>query len=233
MADNYAKVWVQKTSNQLAINRVRQAIDNLGRALPCSVVSVSGSIVTVKFEMDASPLTLPNIEIPKAEGPWIRSPTQVGDKGMTMPADVYLGGISGLGGGVATFAPQGGLTTLVFVPVSNSGSPPIDQNAAQLQGPNGAIIRTTTGTTSQIVTDTSGTTITYGSTTGTFNTSGVALNGSQVNITGTTNINGATSITGNTSVTGNLTVSTGASGTFTSADGKTITVVSGIVTSIV
>lgn len=45
-------------------------------------------------------------------------------------------------------------------------------------------------------------------------------------------LTGATTITGNTSVIGNLTVSTGASGTFASADGKTITVVNGIVTNI-
>lgn len=227
MASNYGKVWLQKTSNQLAINRAKQAIENTGRALPCRVVSVNGSIVTVAFEMDASPLTLPNITIPKAESAWVRTPTQVGDMGMTMPADVYLGGVSGLGGGVATFAPQGALSTLVFVPVSNANSPPVDQNAAQIEGPNGAIVQTTTGTLSKIVTDTSGTTITYGSTTATVNSNGITLNGTNIDVTGTT------SITGNTSVTGNLTVSTGATGTFTSADGKTITVVSGIVTSIV
>ena len=183
MANNYSKLWLQKTSNKLAISRAKQAIENLGRALPCSVVAVNGSIVTVKFEMNAAPLTLPNITIPKAEGPWIRSPTQVGDKGMTVPADVYLGGVSGLGGGVATFAPQGGLTALVFVPVSNSASPPVDQNAAQIQGPNGAIIQTTTGTTSKIVTDQNGTTVTYGSNTIVINNSEIVLTAGGSSIT--------------------------------------------------
>lgn len=176
MDSNYGKVWLQKTSNKLAITRAKQAIENTGRALPCRVVSVSGSIVTVAFEMDASPLTLPNITIPKAEGPWIRSPTQVGDLGMTVPSDVYLGGISGLGGGVATFAPQGAMSTLVFVPVSNKNSPPVDQNAAQIQGPNGAIIQTTTGTTSKIVTDQNGTTVTYGS-------NSIAINNTEILLT--------------------------------------------------
>lgn len=46
------------------------------------------------------------------------------------------------------------------------------------------------------------------------------------------NIKGITAITGNTSVIGNLTVSTGASGSFSTADSKTVTVVNGIVTSI-
>ncbi|CDY79484.1 hypothetical protein BGLT_02265 [Caballeronia glathei] len=176
MADNYAKLWVQKSSNQLAINRAQQAISNTGRALPCRVVSVSGSIVTVAFEVSAAPLTLPNITIPKAESPWIRMPTQVGDKGVTMPADAYLGGVSGLGGGVANLTRPGNLSALVFVPISNAGSGPIDQNAAQVQGPNGAIIRTTQGTRSEIVTNTDGTTVTFG-------TSTIVVNGTETALT--------------------------------------------------
>ena len=175
MAENYAKLWMQSTANQLAVNRATQAIQNTGRALPCRVVNVSGAIVTVAFEVQNSPQTLPQITIPKAESPWVRMPTQVGDRGVTMPSDAYLGGVSGLGGGTATLTPTGNLTALVFVPISNSGSPPIDQNAAQVQGPNGAIIRTTTGTTSSIVTNDSGTTITFGTTTLTVNASGITL----------------------------------------------------------
>lgn len=175
MDDNYGKLWLQKTTNQLAVTRAQQAIKSLGRALPCRVTAVSGAIVTVAFEVNAAPWNLPQISIPKAESPWIRMPTQVGDKGVTMPADVYLGGVSGLGGGVASMLQRGNLSALVFVPVSNSGSGPIDQNAAQIQGPNGAIIRTTTGTTSSIVTNDSGTTITFGTTTLTVNAAGITL----------------------------------------------------------
>jgi hypothetical protein len=175
MADNYDKLWVQKSANQLAINRATQAIQKLGRALPCHVVAVNGSIVTIAFEVNAAPQSLPNITIPKAESPWIRMPTQVGDKGVTMPADAYLGGVSGLGGGVATLTQRANLTALVFVPVSNSNSGPIDPNAAQMQGPNGAIIKTTTGTTSEIVTNQSGTTITFGTTSLTVGASGITM----------------------------------------------------------
>jgi hypothetical protein len=176
MSDNYAKLWVQRSANQVAINRARQAIENMGRALPCRVVKVTGSIVTVAFEVNSAPYTLPNITIPKAESNWIRMPTQVGDFGMTMPSDAYLGGVSGLGGGVATLTRPGNLSALVFVPVNNKSSPPIDQNAAQVQGPNGVINRTTTGTTSSVVTNTSGTTVTYGSNTVIVNASEIALN---------------------------------------------------------
>jgi hypothetical protein len=176
MAENSAKLWFQQKANQLAINRITQAIENQGYALPCHVVKVAGAVVTVAFDVQNSPQSLPNITIPKAESPWIRMPTQVGDKGVTMPADVYLGGVSGIGGGTATMTRRGNLSTLVFVPVSNVGSPPIDQNAAQVQGPNGAIIRTTTGTTSEIVTNTSGTTVTFGNNTVIVNELETALN---------------------------------------------------------
>lgn len=176
MASNYTKLWLQKTLRRGAQLQALSAIQNTGRALPCRVVAVAGSLVTVAFEMDASPLTLPQITIPKAESPWIRMPTQVGDLGVTMPADAYLGGISGLGGGTATLTRPGNLSALVFVPVSSKDSPPIDQNAAQVQGPNGVIIRTTTGTTSQVVTDQNGTTVTYGSTT-------IVTNGTEIVLT--------------------------------------------------
>lgn len=176
MSDNYSKLWIQRTANQTAINRARQAIENMGRALPCRVVGVNGSIVTVAFEVNAAPYTLPNITIPKAESNWIREPTQEGDFGYTMPSDAYLGGVSGLGGGVATLTRPGNLSALIFQPVSNKNSPPIDPNAAQVQGPNGAIIRTTTGTTSEIVTNTSGTTVMFGSNTVVVNATETALN---------------------------------------------------------
>jgi hypothetical protein len=176
MTDHSDKLWVQPNLAQLAINRAAQAIQNTGRSLPCRVTAVNGSIVTVAFEVDATPWTLPEVTIPKAESPWIRMPTQVGDKGYTVASDAYLGGVSGLGGGVATLTAVGNLSALVFVPLSNSGTPPIDQNAAQVQGPNGTILRTTTGTTSQIVTDQNGTTITYGSTT-------IVANGTQIVLT--------------------------------------------------
>jgi len=175
MAENYSKLWIQRSANQLAINRASQAIKSTGRALPCRVVAVNGSIVTVAFEVKDSPQTLPQITIPKAESPWIRMPTQVGDKGVTMPADTYLGGVSGLGGGTATMTRPGNLSALVFVPVSNSGSAPDDPNAAQVCGPNGGIMRTTSGVHSSVVTNQSGTTITFGTTTLVIGASGITM----------------------------------------------------------
>ena len=170
---NAQRLSFQKSVNNNAIKRASEAIQATGRALPCRVVSVDGAIVTVAFEMNTAPWTIPNITIPKAESNWIRMPTQVGDLGMTMPADVYLGGVSHLGGGVADFTPVTNLSALVFVPISNASSHPSDPNAAIVQGPNGFIGQTTEGTTSSIVTDVNGTTVTYASNTATVNAAGV------------------------------------------------------------
>lgn len=175
MADNFAKLWLQKQLNQGSIRRASEAIQSTGRALPCKVTAVDGSIVTVSFQVNSAPWTLPPVTIPKAESNWIRMPTQVGDFGWTVPADCYLGGVSGLGGGTADLAQPGNLSALVFVPISNQNSPPIDQDAAQIEGPNGAILRTTTGTTSSVVTDQSGTTITFGTTVLSITTAGIIM----------------------------------------------------------
>ncbi len=174
MADDFAKLWFQRSLNDLAITRAGQAIESQGRALPCRVTSVTGKIVTVAFEMDTSPWTLQPITIPKAESQWLTLPTQEGDLGMTMPADVYLGGVSGLGGGTASFRKRGNLTALVFVPIGQKSFTPIDPNAAQLQGPNGAILRTTDGNSSCVVNE-SGVTLTYGTTSLVLNDAGVEM----------------------------------------------------------
>ncbi|WP_455387449.1 hypothetical protein [Petrachloros mirabilis] len=192
MADNFAKLWLQKQLNQGAIRRASEAIQSTGRALPCKVTAVNGSIVTVSFQVNSAPWTLPQVTIPKAESNWIRMPTQVGDFGWTVPADCYLGGVSGLGGGTADLAQPGNLSALVFVPISNQNSPPIDQDAAQIEGPNGVILRTTSGTTSSVITNANGTTVTYGTNTlvingteiaGTVGSSSLTITSSQITLT--------------------------------------------------
>lgn len=179
MADDFAtKAWVQSSLNEIARARVNERIDREGRALPCRVVSIEGAMVTVAFELDSNPYTLPNIELPKAESPWVRMATQPGDKGLTLPANVYLGHISGLGARIPNIEHSTDLADLVFVPVSNANSPPPNINASTIQGPDGAIIRTTQGSTqSNITVDQSGITLTYGGSTIKLDSSGVYIQG--------------------------------------------------------
>jgi hypothetical protein len=58
----------------------------------------------VKFELGAIPFTLPRVRMPVLTSEYIRAPLAVGCRGFVIPADAYLGGMSGLGGGTATLS---------------------------------------------------------------------------------------------------------------------------------
>jgi hypothetical protein len=104
------------------------------------VVSRAGGIVTVKFAL-TSPYTLPNVTVPIVGSEYVRVPIQAGCPGMVMSADAYLGGMSGLGGGVADQIPRGNLSMLVWTPIGNKAwQPAIDDNALCLYGPDGVVI---------------------------------------------------------------------------------------------
>ena len=172
--DYFTKLWFQKNQNELAIRRASELIENIGAALPCEVTAVTGQLVTVKWKMDTSPWTLPSVTIPCAgQSPWNYRPTQVGDTGVAMPSSVALGQIVGVSAAPATFKNPGNLGALVFVPVGTKAFVPPDVNAYLVQGPNGFIGRTTVGTVSSVVTNSTGTTVTYGSDTVTLNSSGL------------------------------------------------------------
>lgn len=155
---------VQKLPFVVSLNaaierKVQDAIQLLGKALPASVVSVSNSIVTVKFEINSA-FTLPNVAVPLAGPQYIRYPIQVGDPGVVLPADAYLGGVSGMGGGVADLSIPANLSALVFLPIANKNwTATDDPNAIVLYGPDGSIIRTTSGT-CKVAVNSSGVTIT-------------------------------------------------------------------------
>ena len=141
-ANNAQKLPFAPSISRFAEKKVADAIHVLGKALPCHVVAVSGSIVTVAFDLD-SPFTLPRVTMPMFGPEWVRYPTQVGDLGVTVSADAYLGGVSGLGGGVADLTLRANLSALVWLPIaSKNWSATDDPNAVVIYGPNGGILRT-------------------------------------------------------------------------------------------
>lgn len=143
MSDSAQKTPLARALNRFAEKKAADAIALLGKALPASVAAIAGSIVTVKFEISSGVLTLPNVTVPIAGPEWIRFPTQVGAKGMVIPSDVYLGGMSGLGGGVADLSLQANLSALVWLPIGNADWSATDNpNATVIYGPDGVIIRT-------------------------------------------------------------------------------------------
>ena len=127
-------------------NEDRAAIE--GRSLPCHVVGVDGQIVTVQFDMLPDGTQYPQVTIPIATFEYIRYPVQIGDKGVTVAADVSLRGISGLGTGIASRALTLSLVPLFFVPLSNNGWAKEDPDKIVLYGPDGAILKTADGTSS-------------------------------------------------------------------------------------
>lgn len=193
---NDDKLWVQQNLPAIAATRAAAAIQQTGRALPCRVIAVNPSdpgtgdplgygFVQVQFELTvpytkpdgtAASYTLPPLILPKAESQWLRAPTQVGDFGMTVPADTFLGGISGLGTGVADLGTDyGNLSTLVFVPVAATSFPAApDPNSAWVNGPDGAVLSDTAQTASVTVAENL-VTIVAGSNTWTFDATGLTL----------------------------------------------------------
>jgi hypothetical protein len=159
MASNAQKTPLARSLNLFAEKKVYDFIQLTGKALPCKVTAVSGSIVTVSFQV-GGPWTLPTVTVPMFGPEYIRYPTQVGDTGVVFPADASLGGITGLGGTAPVLpALSGNLSALVFFPVaSKNWSASEDPNALVLYGPDGGILRTTDKT-SSVTTSANGTKI--------------------------------------------------------------------------
>ena len=182
---SHENLWLQKDLNQIAINRSGDAVAALGLRLPCHVVALVGRLVTVAFDVTLG-VTLPQVTIPQAQSPWVISPTQIGDKGMTITADAYLSAF--LGGAIPNMDRPGNLAALVFVPLTGKDSAVVDPNTAYLQGPAGATVRTADDTVSVVVTA-SGVTINVGSQVVSVTSGGVSVTGS-LEVTGDATIGG-------------------------------------------
>ena len=180
---NYQKTPTGVSLPRIARQSAATAIKKLGKALPCSVASVAGQIVTVKFEILDPTITIPNVRCPIFGPEYARSPTQIGDKGVVFSADTYLGGVSGLGGGVASLAPKSNLSTLVFFPIGNTAFTPVDPNAYTLYGPNGVVLRDS-GKACTFTLTPSGIVIKVGSMTLTINASGLTVTGGEIDADG-------------------------------------------------
>ena len=152
MADNSQKTAFALTSNAWASRRIGDAIQLAGKALPAQVVDIPEPgvpIVTVKFLLTGI-FTLPVVTLPVAGAIYFRPPTAVGDLGAVFPLDVYLGGVSGLGGGVADLTQRANLSTLVWFAVGNKNWSPVDPNVFTLFGPGGVTLRDS-GSASQLL----------------------------------------------------------------------------------
>lgn len=169
------KTPLSQTLSSFSTAQALNEIQKRGTGLPGTVVAVSGPIVTVSF--DVSGITLPNVTLPLFGPEYIRYPIQVGDLGVAFPVGLYIGGVSGLGGGTADTTLCGNLATLVWFPIGNrqwTASP--NANATVLYGPQGVVIQDKSGTPNfSVIVNSSGITLSGGGHTVVLNSSGITI----------------------------------------------------------
>lgn len=152
------------------------------RSMPATVVSMSGSIATVNFEIDSG-FAIPQIQVPVLGAEYIRQPLQKGCKGVVLSSDYYIGAMSGLGPGTATLAKRGNLSNLIFVPIGNSNFSSYDGSQLTLYGVDGVKIINKDGGSSSLLVQEGSITLSNGQ-------SSITIDGGNVSITGTLTING-------------------------------------------
>lgn len=133
---NFARNMGRFTDQSIA-----DGLQRAGQVLPASIVGRSGNMVTVSFELRDTPYVFPQVTIPIFGPQYIRYPMQVGDRGIVIPADTYIGGVSGQGGGVADLTPPANLSALVFLPISNTEWQEVNPNVLVMYGPEGVTLR--------------------------------------------------------------------------------------------
>jgi hypothetical protein len=194
----------QKTPFALSIQGlVQDSLDDrlqgLGQVLPCSIVKVEGAIVTVNFDINNAKFTPPPVRCASISSRYIRVPLQVGDLGICVAANARLGGVNGLGLGVAPLVDPSNLGGLVFLPIGNINWESVDPKANVLSAPNGAVIKTTDGTSTVTISKT-GIVLNYNGASVEITSSGITFTAQGsvmtiasggVNITGALTINGA------------------------------------------
>lgn len=172
----YLKTPLYDSLNRFASQKADDAISITGRELPCHVVSRTGQVVTIAFDV-TGPFTLPQVTMPvlTSTSDWL--PIQAGTKGTAVPADAYLGGVSGLGGGTADLSQRANLATHYFVPVSNvSWAPPGgDTDKRALVGKNGVYAADAQGKATLTLDVNNGFNLSFGGGVLTMGTAGISL----------------------------------------------------------
>jgi len=177
MATNVQKTPLQTSLGRLTEGASQNAVQRLGKTYPCSVIKVTGSIVTVKFEIIDPNITLPPATMPVFGPEYIRYPLQVGCKGMAIAADAFIGQMSGLGTGIATLAPQPNLSALMFMPLGNTGFAEVDANTLVLYGHTAAKLQDSVGANATISLTNNAITLACGGHSIVINSSGVIIDG--------------------------------------------------------
>jgi len=140
MSSTAQKLPFQVALGNIAKKGANDAINLLGISLPASVVSVSGSFVKVKFEI-LSDYNLPEIDVPVIGSEYIRIPLQSGDKGVLIPCDANIAGITGQDGRTSDMTAPANLSALMFFPIGNKNWKSVNPDMLTLTGRSDVIVR--------------------------------------------------------------------------------------------
>ena len=140
MSNSAQKFPLQISLGNIAKKGANDAISLLGMSLPASVVSVSGAFVTVKFEI-LSDYSLPQITVPVLGSLYVREPLQTGDKGVLIPCDANIAGITGQDGSTADMTAPANLSGLMFMPIGNMNWKSVDPSMLTLTGLSDLMVR--------------------------------------------------------------------------------------------
>lgn len=121
--------------NRFTDQKLAQNNEKNGYAWPCHVISVSRSLVTVAFDVQ-TPFALPQVTCAISESKYVRLPIQVGDTGVAVNASAMLGGITGLGGNLASTTTPFNMAALFFIPLSSSTWPSVNPSSVVITAPN-------------------------------------------------------------------------------------------------
>lgn len=175
--------------NDFTQRKIDKAMRINGKVLPVTVVARVGHMITVSFQLDNIPYTIPEMTVPLFGPEYVRYPMQPGDSGIVIPAATYLGGVSGQGGGVADLTTPPNLSALVFLPISNTEWEDVDYSVLTLYGPEGVTIRDAGSNTTFMLTPDSITIaapksyeVTVGATKFTLTTAGWSISGSNASL---------------------------------------------------
>ncbi|SAL55638.1 hypothetical protein AWB69_05976 [Caballeronia udeis] len=123
--------------------QIGDAMQLLGKALPCHVTSVAGPLITVAFDLAPSVWTLPQITVPLFGPEYVRYPIQPKDKGYVIPVACPVGFSSGQASSYPDMSQPGNLEALYFQPIGNAKWQAVDGQSVVIYGPNGVTIRDT------------------------------------------------------------------------------------------
>jgi hypothetical protein len=140
MSSDTQKFLLQQNIGEVARNGAATMLALIGKSLPASIVSINGSIATVKLEV-LSDFNLPTLQMPIAGSLYMREPLQQGDMGFVISCDTEIAAMCGLGEGVADLSQPGNLSAKIFLPLGNANWKPVDANMLVLTGLSDVMIR--------------------------------------------------------------------------------------------